>query len=119
MPDQDPREQLAEIIAQVDNDPMVVTNEDGTRVVTLEEPIEVRRRGELQQIDSVSFRKPRGGDLLKMDEQKSDVAKGFAYAAALSGLPFKAFVDMAESDALRCTKVASVMGKSSEIGGTY
>jgi hypothetical protein len=94
-------------------DPHVVVNEDGTKTVTLDEPIDIDKA----EITHVTFRKPRGKDWLETDKRDGDLAKGFTLAASLSGLPFSAFEKMDGGDALLCSRVASTMGKKSKTGG--
>lgn len=85
----------------------VKINDDGTKTVTLSEPITFNNK----EVTEVTFRRPRGRDWAKTDSVKGEISKGFVLAGALSGYPAKLFEDMDGDDALICSAVAGTMGK--------
>jgi hypothetical protein len=101
------------VIDGINNDPRVKINEDGTKTVSLGEPVQVR--GET--VSKVTFRRPKGRDWRETDKETGELAKGFRLAAALADLPMSVFDSMDGDDALLCATVAGTMGKKLPTGG--
>ncbi len=108
------QELMDESIKEVDENPQVETHEDGTRTVTLTEPVMYAKT----QLNTLTFRKPKGRDWRETDRADGEAGKAFSMAASLCDKPMKLFDDMEGDDALLCVAVAGVMGKSLSTGGT-
>ena len=107
-------EDFAIQIKQIDEDPRVVVNDDGTKTVKLLEPVTFKG----EEITELTFQRPKGKDWLKTDEQKGDLGKAFSLAASICGKPMSLFCAMNGEDALFCSQVASTMGKKFPTGGS-
>jgi hypothetical protein len=106
------QENLRKELEEVDNHPQVTINDDGTKTVTLEEPVEYAQK----EIQTLTFHVPRGKDWLATDEAEGDVGKGFALAASTAKVPSLVFGRMLGTDAMLCARVAGSMGKKLETG---
>lgn len=112
-----------DLLQAVADDDGVIENDDGTRTVYLEVPIQIikkpARRGEPEETEDVGelvFRRPTAKDWLETDKEKGDLAKNFRLAAKLCGLSYANFLALDGADAIRCTQVANTMGKKLPTG---
>jgi len=96
------------------DDPRVKTNEDGTRTVTLLNPIKTKR-GEIRE---VTYNIPKGRDWMATDSKKGDFGKAVALAASVANIPLVVFEAMDEEDFLLCVQVVGTMGKKLPTGQT-
>lgn len=95
-------------IEEVNNDHRVSVNEsERTKTITLSES--VQHNG--QELKSLTFRRPKGKDWMRIDDEKSDMRKAFLLASLLSGVPVNILGDLDGNDALLCVTVAGSMGK--------
>lgn len=104
----------AETLDIVEKHPRVEEHDDGKRTVTLATSVETKKG----LVESLTFRKPKGRDWRDTDRAKGQFAKMYALAAALTDQPAYIFDKMDGDDALLCTMVASIMGKSRTTGET-
>ena len=107
-------EEQKQLFKCLDN-PRVRTNDDGTRTVTLADPVKTKR-GEIKE---VTYQIPKGRDWMATDSQKGDFSKAVALAASVANLPIVVFEAMSEADFLLCVQVVGTMGKKSPTGQTF
>jgi len=109
----DKEQTIEEAVAELEANDQVEFHENGTRTVTLTEPVQYNN----QPVRTLKFKKPKGKDYRAMDRQKGDIGKSYALAGSLCGFPMRIFDDMEGDDALLCVAVAGTMGKKSRTSG--
>lgn len=110
------KEQVEKALGALEENPNVTSNEDGTKTVKLEYPVEHKDK----LIETLTFRRPKGKDWLRTDEEKGDLAKTFRLAASTAGVTIDVIKNMDGEDAMLCAQVAGSFGKKSQkIGGTF
>jgi hypothetical protein len=107
------KEMVAAELAEQELDDRVTENEDGTKTVTLDNPVE--HGGKL--IEAITFRRPCGRDMRELDKESGDVGKGFRLASALGDVSMAVIDKMGADEALLCARVAGGMGKRLKTGG--
>lgn len=107
---------LEEVLKSINENEAVVVNEDKTKTVMLECPIEIRKGKEQVTVEELTFRRPTAEDWLVTDEEKGQLGQGFRLAARLCGLSYANFKKLDGEDAMLCSAVASTMGKKYPTG---
>jgi hypothetical protein len=89
----------------VDDAQFLTLNDDGTITVALASTVRVKIGKDYQDIDSLTFRKPKGRDWMATDKVKGDIKTTVCLASACSGTPIDVFEEMESEDFLRVLRV--------------
>lgn len=94
-------------------DEKVQLNDDGSTTVALDYPIEFKKGSEVQEIASVTIKRPTVGDLEASDRAQGDVGKTTVLIAAISGIPVGAVrkLDVADYKRLDDVVTGYIRGK--------
>lgn len=101
------KDAIDSVTQEVNENPRVTCNENGTKTLELLEPIKDGN----QEITELTFRLPCGRDWLETDKEEGAIGKSFRLAASLSGMKFGTICNMDGEDAMLCGTIASTMGK--------